>query len=57
MPYGNHRSVTLPKDVVDEAERILEKNRERLKKIGIKKISHIFERAYYNYKDELQNSP
>lgn len=53
MTDPNHRSVTLSKEVVDEIEQILESKREKLKKIGIKKISHVVERAWYVYKEEL----
>lgn len=51
MPWKNQRSVTLPKDVVDEAESWLNENSEKLKRKGIKKISHVFERAWYYYHD------
>jgi hypothetical protein len=53
MPSGSSRSVTLPKDVVDEAEKFLEIHADKLKKMGIKKISHVFERSWYIYKDYL----
>ena len=57
MPYKGFKTVTLPEEVVDDAKEVLENNKERLKKIGIKKVSHVFERAWYHYKDVLQNSP
>jgi len=53
MPDPNHRSVTLPKEIVDEAEKLIKENKEELKRIGIKKISHVFERAWYDYKSKI----
>jgi len=47
--YG--RSVTLPREVVDEVEKFIQANQETLKKMGIKKISHVFERAWYFWRD------
>ena len=54
MPYKGYTAVTLPKEVVDEVKELIEKHREDLRKIGIKKVSHIFERAWYNYKPQLE---
>ena len=54
MPRGWGRSVTLPKEIVDEVEKFLEVHEERLKRMGIKKISHVFERSWYYYKDYLE---
>jgi len=51
MPYKGFRSTSLPKEIVDEVEQFLEVNRETLKKMGIKKISHVFERAWYYWRD------
>ena len=56
MPSGNFRSTSLPKEVVDEVETFIDSHREALKRMGIKKISHVFERAWYRYKDYLKES-
>ena len=56
MPSGYSRSGTLPKDVVDEVQKFLEVHKSQLRKMGIKKISHVFERAWYVYKDQLESS-
>lgn len=55
MPYKGFRSTSLPKEVVDEVEAYLEAHREELKRRGIKKISHVFERAWYVFEDQLAN--
>lgn len=55
MPKKGYRGTTLPKEVVDEIEEFLRLHRDRLKKMGIKKISHVLERAWYVYKDHLES--
>ena len=56
MPYKGFRSTSLPREVVDEVQEFLATHREKLKRMGIKKISHVFERAWYRYKDYLKES-
>jgi len=51
MAPKGFRSVTLPKDVVDEVEKFVQVHGDKLKLIGIKKINHVFERAWYHYKE------
>lgn len=52
MPYKNQRSVTLPKDVVDDVEDVLKNHKQELRREGIKKISQMFERAWFWYKEQ-----
>lgn len=51
MPHRNQRSVTLPRDIVDDVEEILNNHPRELRRQGIKKISHMLERSWLWYKD------
>ena len=51
MPYKNYRSVTLPKAVVDEVEEYLKKDKGKLEREGVRKISHLLEKAWVEYKE------
>ena len=51
MPYKGHQAITVSQELYDEIKEWLEANRENLKKIGIKKISHVVERAWYEFKE------
>ena len=49
-----YRKIGLSKDLVDEVEKFLEVHQAKLRKTGIKTIGHVFERAWYCYKDYLE---
>ena len=44
----------MPQDVVDDIEKFINAHAEKLRKMGIRKISHMLERAWYRYKDYLE---
>ncbi len=54
MPPRNFTSVTLPTIVVDEIKKFLEENEVELRRLGIKRISHVLERSWYIGKRVLE---